>query len=389
MSEFSVTKPLKFHERALSLTERFLRINWIYLLIISLIAGVGFVGLYSVAGGNFEPWAIKQMLRFVVGVAILVMVAMTNLKFWMKYAYIIYAAVLVLLMVVDLFGFVGMGAQRWINLGFIQIQPSELMKIAVVLALARYFHGKTLKDVEEIKTLFAPLLIVGLPVLLVIKQPDLGTAVMLTISAGVIFFVVGVQRWKFFTVIGIGLAALPILWNFFLHDYQKQRVLTFLNPEKDPLGAGYHILQSYITLGSGSLTGKGFLQGTQSQLNFLPEKHTDFIFTVLAEEFGLMGELILLLLYIALIFIGFLIALRCTSYFGKLIAIGLTSNLFFYIFINIAMVTGLVPVVGIPLPLVSYGGTALMTHMLAFGLIECTWVNKDVAIGRTGLLDED
>lgn len=389
MSMFSITNPLRFREEELSLSERFKNISWLYIFIVILIASIGFLNLYSVAGGNFEPWASKQMMRFSVGIGIIIAIAMTDLRLWIRYAYWIYAVSLFLLILVELFGQIGMGAQRWIDIGFIQIQPSELMKIALVLALARYFHGTSLQENEQNVPLIFPLCLTFLPILLVVKQPDLGTAVMLFISASVIFFLIGVQIWKFIAVGLVGLASLPIAWNFFLHDYQKMRVLTFLDPQKDPLGSGYHILQSYITLGSGGITGKGFLQGTQSSLNFLPEKHTDFIFTVFAEEFGMMGELFLLGLYLALIAFGFYIALRCSSFFGKVIALGLTANLFFYVFINVSMVMGLVPVVGVPLPLMSYGGTAMMTHMISFGLIQCAYVNRDIQIGKRGAFDAD
>ncbi|MBR7158299.1 MAG: rod shape-determining protein RodA [Alphaproteobacteria bacterium] len=389
MSVFSVTNPLRFRKSELSLKDRFKNISWFYILIVALIAGIGFVTLYSVANGSMEPWAKRQLVRFAFGVGVIVFIAMTDLRVWIRYAYVLYTLVLLLLIYVELFGHDAMGAQRWINLGFIQLQPSELMKIALVLALARFFHGTSLHENENLKTLIVPLILVAMPVILVMKQPDLGTAVMLSISAGVVFFLVGVQIWKFGVVGLLGLLSLPIAWNFFLHDYQKQRVLTFLDPEKDPLGAGYHIIQSHITLGSGSLFGKGFLQGTQSRLNFLPEKHTDFIFTVFAEEFGMMGAFFLLALYVLLIIFGFYIALRCTSFFGKLLALGLTANLFFYVFINVAMVMGLVPVVGVPLPLISYGGTAMLTHMISFGLIQCVYVNKDIPMGRSGAAPEN
>lgn len=384
MSVFSVTNPLRLRKSELSFKDRFKNISWLYIFIVTLIASIGIITLYSVANGSMDPWASKQLIRFAFGLALIVFIAMTDLRIWIRYSYIFYFFTLLLLIYVELFGHDAMGAQRWINLGFIQIQPSELMKIALVLALARFFHGTSLQENETFKTLLIPIILVALPVLLVLKQPDLGTAVMLTISASVVFFLVGVQIWKFGIVALLALISMPIAWNFFLHDYQKQRVLTFLDPQKDPLGAGYHIIQSHITLGSGSIFGKGFLQGTQSSLNFLPEKHTDFIFTVFAEEFGMIGGLFLLALYIALIIFGFYIALRCTSFFGKLLALGLTANLFFYVFINVAMVMGIVPVVGVPLPLISYGGTAMMTHMISFGLIQCVFVNKDIQIGRSG-----
>ena len=366
----------------MSLTARLKSISIIYLLIIALIAGVGCLVLYSAGKGSFSPWAGAHLTRFLISFLIIIIIAVTDLKFWLKHAYSIYAVCLFLLLAVEITGDIGKGAQRWINLGFIQLQPSELMKIAAVLALARYFHTSFQEEVLQNKSLIIPVILIALPVLLVLKQPDLGTAIMLCISAAVIFFLSGVQIWKFVTAALLTAGSIPLIWNFWLHGYQKQRVLTFLNPEKDPLGAGYHILQSYISLGSGGATGKGFLQGTQSYLNFMPEKHTDFVFTVLAEEFGFFGGLILISLYIALIVMGFYIAFRCTSYFGKLVALGLTVNLFSYMAINLSMIMGLVPVVGIPLSLVSYGGTSMLTQMISFGLIQCVYVNKNTFIGR-------
>jgi rod shape determining protein RodA len=274
-----------------------------------------------------------------------------------------------------------MGAQRWINLGLFQLQPSEVMKIGLVLALARYFHSSWLEDVGRPAFLVVPALMILLPAALVLEQPDLGTAVMLMAGGATLLFIAGVRWWKFALVLGGCLAALPLIWQQ-LHDYQKQRVMTFLDPERDPLGAGYHIIQSKIALGSGGVWGKGFLEGTQSQLSFLPEKQTDFIFTMLAEEIGLIGALGLLGLFMALIGYGFVFALRSRSHFGRLLAIGASATLFLYVVINVAMVTGLIPVVGVPLPLISYGGTAMITVLTGFGLMLCVDVHRDVAIPR-------
>ena len=276
-----------------------------------------------------------------------------------------------------------MGAQRWINLGFFQLQPSELMKISLVLALARYFHGLTVEETGRIPLLVPPLLMVLAPAALVLRQPDLGTALLLIAGGGVIFWLAGVRVWKFALILGAALAIIPIGWQF-LRDYQKNRVLTFLNPENDPLGAGYHITQSKIALGSGGLFGKGYMLGSQSHLNFLPEKQTDFIFTMLGEEFGLVGGLALLLLYTMVIMYGYVIALRCRNQFGRLVAIGITSTFFLYVFINIAMVMGLIPVVGVPLPLVSYGGTVMMTILVSFGLLMSVSIHRDIRISRQG-----
>ena len=367
--------------------QKLAQVNWAMVLLICLVASVGFVMLYSAAGGNFDPWADRQMVRFAVGVMMMLSVAVVDLRTWLRYAYLIYAGALALLLAVEVAGEIGMGAQRWIDLGFFQLQPSELMKVALVMALARYFHGLEADQVGRILPLVPPLLLVGMPALLVLKQPDLGTAGMLIMGGGALFFAAGVRLWKFGVLLAAGLAAIPVAWNL-LHDYQKNRVLTFLDPERDPLGSGYHILQSKIAFGSGGEFGKGYLLGTQSHLNFLPEKQTDFIFTMLAEEFGLVGAVTLLLIYAVLIGYGYAIALRSRSHFGRLLALGLTFNLFLFVFINTAMVMGIIPVVGVPLPLISYGGTAMLTVLIGFGLIMSVYVHRDGRIGRYGLSDD-
>jgi rod shape determining protein RodA len=356
-------------------------ISWPMVLLVGLVAGIGFVMLYSAAGGSFDPWADRQMIRFVFGVLLMLGVAIVDIRVWLRNAYFIYLGALVLLIGVEIAGDIGMGAQRWIDLGVFQLQPSELMKVALVLALARYFHGLEAESVRRILPLVPPLLLIALPALLVLKQPDLGTAGMLIMGGGALFFAAGVRLWKFGVLIAGGLAAVPVAWNL-LHDYQKNRVLTFIDPERDPLGAGYHILQSKIAFGSGGVFGKGFLLGTQSHLNFLPEKQTDFIFTMLAEDFGLLGALTLLLIYTVLIAYGFAIAMRSRSHFGRLLALGLSFNLFLFVFINMAMVMGIIPVVGVPLPLISYGGTAMLTVLIGFGLVMSVYVHRDSRIGR-------
>ena len=371
----------------MTLKERLMHLSWCYIFLIFLLASAGFVVLYAAANGNWSQWAGKQFSRFWLGCAVALVVSMIDLRFWLKYAYFFYAVSVVMLFVVAFFGHDAMGAQRWLNLGVIRVQPSEVMKITLILALARYFHGSSQQEIGSISYMILPSFMVLLPVVLVLKQPDLGTAILMAAVSGALFFLVGVQMWKFAVLGGIGLISIPIGWRF-LHDYQKERVFTFLDPERDPLGKGYHILQSKITLGSGGIFGKGFLQGTQSRLNFLPEKHTDFIFTVLAEEFGLIGSISLLLLYLALIFYGYVIAFRSSSFFGRLLALGLTTNLFLYVFINIAMVMGLLPVVGVPLPMISYGGTVMLTLMFSFGLVECVNVNRNAQIGRRGAYDD-
>ncbi|MBT5049511.1 MAG: rod shape-determining protein RodA [Rhodospirillaceae bacterium] len=365
----------------LTIGQKLWQISWSLVFLLILLAAIGFAMLYSAASGEWDPWASRQAIRFGIGLVLMIAVAVTDIQVWMRYAYTLYFIVLALLISVEVMGVIGMGAQRWISLGFIQLQPSEIMKITLVLALARYFHGATLEEIARPTRLVVPLLLLAAPVILVLRQPDLGTAIMLSMSAGVIFFLAGVRAWKFAVVIGAALAALPVAWTF-LHSYQKKRILTFLDPESDPLGAGYHILQSKIALGSGGMFGKGFLNGTQSHLNFLPEKQTDFIFTMLAEEFGMAGGLILIGIYILVIIYGFAVSLRVRNQFGRLISLGIIGTFFFYVFINIAMVMGLVPVVGIPLPLVSYGGTAMLSLMIGFGFIMCAYVHRDVRIGR-------
>ena len=374
---------LSTRDPEMSLGEKLWQINWSLVVLTVLIALVGFAMLYSAANGNADPWASRQILRFSVGLAIMLAIALIDVRVLFRYAYLIYFGTLGLLVAVELIGSSGMGAQRWIDLKFMQLQPSELMKVAIVLALARYFHGLSAEEIGRPFYLVVPIVLTLAPAVLVLKQPDLGTAAMLLMVGTAVFFCAGVRLWKFAVVGFLGLSAIPIAWQF-LHAYQRQRVLTFLNPESDPLGAGYHVLQSKIALGSGGLFGRGFLQGSQSHLNFLPEKQTDFIFTMLAEEFGMIGGLSLLGLYAILLIYGLAIALRSRNQFGRLLAVGVTCNLFLYVFINIAMVMGLLPVVGVPLPLISYGGTAMLTVMGALGILMSVYIHRDLRIPRRG-----
>jgi rod shape determining protein RodA len=367
----------------LTLGQKVWHLNWGLVLLICLLAAIGLAMLYSAASGAWEPWALRQAVRFAGGAVLMFAAALIDIRFWFRMSYPLYFAALALLVLVEVMGTIGMGAQRWINLGVIQLQPSEVMKIALVMALARYFHGVSFADIGRPTYLLVPLMLVAAPALLVLKQPDLGTAGMLLMVGGALFLVAGVRWWKFLLLGIAGGGAVPVAWNF-LHDYQKKRVLTFLDPESDPLGSGYHILQSKIALGSGGIFGKGYLQGTQSHLNFLPEKQTDFIFTMLAEEWGMAGGLALLTLFLLVFVYGFAIAIRSRSQFGRLLAMGLTVNLFLYVFINIAMVMGLLPVVGVPLPLISYGGTVMLSTMIGFGLVLSVSVHRDVRIPRRG-----
>ncbi len=359
-----------------NLFQKFFSMSWGLLFLITLMACIGFVALYSAADGNLDPWASRQMSRFAVGIIALLIVAAINIKWWFRLSYPIYILGFILLIIVEIMGFTGMGAQRWINLGFIQLQPSEFMKIAVVMALARYFHAASEQDLCALKFLIPPFLLIALPVGLVLLQPDLGTSLMIVMAGITVIFLAGAPLWLFFLGGGTALASLPVAW-YFMHDYQKKRVMTFLNPESDPLGSGYHITQSKIALGSGGIEGKGFLEGTQSRLNFLPEKQTDFIFTLWAEEWGLFGGLFLLGVATLILAYGFWIAAKCRHNFGRLLVMGLTTNFFLYVFINIAMVMGLIPVVGAPLPLVSYGGTSMLAVLIAFGLILSSQIHRD------------
>ncbi|HIB18683.1 MAG TPA: rod shape-determining protein RodA [Alphaproteobacteria bacterium] len=365
----------------MSLVDKLGRISWGLIFLTSVIACIGFGMLYSAADGNMNPWASRQILRFAAGLIVVLVIAVIDIRIWMRWAYVIYVATLATLFAVEFFGLIGMGAQRWLYFGWFQLQPSELMKIALVLALARYFHRMTLDDARRPALLVTPILMLLAPMVLVLRQPDLGTAAMLVVGAGAIFFVSGVAL-RYFAIGGaIAAAGVPIAWQF-LREYQRERILTFLNPEADPLGAGYHILQSKIALGSGGLFGRGFMHGTQSHLSFLPEHQTDFIFTMLAEELGLVGAATLIGLYVLLFAYGFAIALRARNHFGRLLGIGLTTTLFLYVFINIAMVVGLIPVVGVPLPLISYGGTAMITVLFSLGLLMCVFVHRDEQINR-------
>lgn len=351
-------------------------INWFIVGIMCAIAGIGFVMMVSAGNGDFSPWASSQVARFVFAFVLMLAIAVLPMHLLMDYAYIIYFILVMILIAVDVAGHIGMGAQRWLKLGGMNIQPSEFMKLATILALARYFHQMHPEDVKRFTFLLPPLVMMLVPALFILRQPNLGTATILMFVGVLMCFLAGVQ-WRYFIGVAVaGVSAAPIAWHF-LHDYQKRRVLTFLDPEKDPLGAGYNILQSMIAIGSGGFFGKGFLHGSQNQLNFLPEKQTDFIFTMLAEEFGFFGSFILLALYLVLLASGMTIASRSRSTFGAMVAAGVVAMLFAHIFINCAMVMGLIPVVGVPLPLMSYGGSNMVSAVLAIGLLLNAYTHRD------------
>ncbi|MEX0969765.1 MAG: rod shape-determining protein RodA [Paracoccaceae bacterium] len=361
---------------------KILFVNWPLVLLLIAVSCIGFLMLYSVAGGAFEPWAQDQMVRFAAGLVAMFIVAFIHIRFWRSITPFIYIGALVLLVAVELMGSVGMGAQRWINLGFIRLQPSEVAKIAVVMVLAMYYDWLDPEKVSRPFWVVLPLLLTFAPAALTLLQPDLGTALLIVASGAVIMFLAGVSIWYFLAAIaavGGAITAVFLSWGTswqLLKDYQYRRIETFLDPELDPLGAGYHISQSKIALGSGGFEGRGFMQGTQSRLNFLPEKHTDFIFTTLAEEFGYVGTTFLLVLYTLII--GFCIhaMLINRDRFGALLIGGVAATFFLYFAINMGMVMGLLPVVGVPLPLVSYGGSAMLVLLGAFGLVQSAHIHR-------------
>jgi rod shape determining protein RodA len=359
-----------------------LALNWPLILLITAVAGSGFLMLYSVAGGSSEPWARAQAIRFGIGMVGMLVIAMINIRFWKLVSPLAYLAALGLLVLVEVMGTVGMGAQRWIDLGFVLLQPSEVMKVALVMMLAAYYAWLDPARVSRPLWVIAPLILILLPVALVLKQPDLGTALLLLMGGGAMMFLAGVSLWYFAVALASGAALVYTVlksqgtsWQL-LEDYQFRRIFTFLDPASDPLGAGYHITQAKIAMGSGGLSGRGFMQGTQSRLNFLPEKHTDFIFTTLAEEFGFVGSVSLLVLYALVVIFCIFSAISNRNRFGALLTAGIGVTFFLFFAVNMGMVMGLMPVVGVPLPLVSYGGSAMLVLLAAFGLVQSAHVHR-------------
>lgn len=360
------------------------QMHWLLIAYVLAIACIGFAMMYSAAGGSINPWAIRQLYYFSFASLLLLVLAVVPSSVLMRYAYLLFVMGIVVLLVVKTSGVVGKGAKRWVDVGGNRLQPSELMKIAVILALARYYHSINPNDVNKLLFLIPPLLIVGVPAYLIYKQPNLGTASILVGIGVLMCYMAGVRVRLRYLLLAAALAAaaVPVAWKYVLHDYQKQRVMTFLHPEDDPQGAGYNIMQSVIAIGSGGVFGKGYMQGSQGQLDFLPEKHTDFIFTMLAEEFGFFGCMVVLALYMVIIGYGVMIYLRCRHRFGSLLAIGVSSMLFVHIVINTAMVMGLIPVVGVPLPMLSYGGSIMISMMMGFGLMQNAYVHRDANLIR-------
>ncbi|AXI50025.1 MULTISPECIES: rod shape-determining protein RodA [Sulfitobacter] len=361
---------------------KILHLNWPLTILLAAVSGVGFLMLYSVAGGSFTPWAEPQMKRFALGIALMIAAGMVPIWLWRNLAGVAYFGTVILLIGVELFGAVGMGAQRWIEIGSFRLQPSELMKITLVMMLAAYYDWLPPKKTSRPLWVLLPVLLILIPTALVLKQPDLGTAILLMAAGGGLMFLAGVH-WGYFAVVITGAVGLVTAvfqsrgtpWQL-IKDYQFRRIDTFIDPSTDPLGAGYHITQSKIALGSGGWTGRGFMQGTQSRLNFLPEKHTDFIFTTLAEEFGFVGGFSLLGLYALIIVFCVAAALINKDRFSSLLTLGIALNFFLFFAVNMSMVMGLAPVVGVPLPLVSYGGSAMLVLLLAFGLVQSAHVHR-------------
>ena len=365
----------------LSYSSRLHEIHWPVFFLVCILCTIGVAVLYSAARGEMDPWASRHLTRFLFMIPVMILIAMVDIQFWVRTAYWIYASGIFLLIIVEVLGHLGKGAQRWVSVGGTSFQPSEFMKVALVLAMARYYHFVHISEVNRPIVLGVPILMMAIPAVLILHQPNLGTATIVCLSGVSVMFLAGLS-WRYIIAAGAAvLSAIPVIWHL-MHDYQKQRVFTFLSPESDPLGAGYNIMQSKIAIGSGGLFGKGFLEGSQGQLSFLPEKQTDFIFTMLTEEFGMMGGLGILFLYGLLIFMGFRIAASSHNQFGRLVSGGISTVLFIHLFINCAMVMGLSPVVGVPLPFLSYGGSVLMAMMVGYGFVLNAYVYRNIAAFR-------
>jgi len=358
------------------------KINWLFIFILILITSIGVALLYSIAGGEWQPWALKQIIRIIIGLILLYITASINIKLWYKHSYHIYFCCIFLVLITLIFSREISGARRWLDLYFFSMQPAEILKIFVILSLAKYFHSIKLQTFDIKHRVLFPLIILLFPVLLIFKQPDLGTALIIFFSGIIVFFLSGIKIKTFIVSGFLGVLSFPILWSY-LKDYQKSRIINFLDQQSDILGANYHITQSKIALGSGGLFGKGFLQGTQSHLHFIPEMQTDFIFSVLGEEFGFVGIFILFIIYAILILWAIKISLQSRNYFSKLFGISFISSFFLSIFINVAMVTGILPVVGVPLPLCSFGGSAMTSYFVGFGILLSGYNFRDYKLEST------
>ena len=368
----------------MTLPEKLNRLSWGLFVPMCMVLAISIVVLFSAGGGNWKPFALSQLMKILLGFGVFFFAAFTNIKTWVKSAYLIYAIALIMIVLVTFVGHTGMGAQRWLNLGIIHIQPSELIKIALVLALARYFAWFNSVELGQFKNYIAPMLMLLVPFGLIVAQPDLGTALSLGMITVGVFYIVGANKKWFIIAAILGLMAAPAIWYGGLHDYQRGRIITLFNPDSDLQGAGYQINQAKIAFGSGGMTGKGYMAGTQSQQSFLPEKQTDFIFTMLGEEFGFIGAFSLLMIYTWIVVALFWMAKTCRNRFGQLVCFGFMLNFFVYYFINISMVLGLLPTVGVPLPLMSFGGSSLLSLMFGFGLCQNAHIHKDQQLSAKG-----
>ncbi|MBF0665440.1 MAG: rod shape-determining protein RodA [Brevundimonas sp.] len=380
MTASALTRPGERDRISSKITE----LDWRIVGLLCVIAGIGGAMQYSIAGGHWQPWAADHLVRFGVLVVIMLGLAMVHPKWWFRGAYPLYGLLLVLVLMIEFtpLGYTAGGARNWLNLGVIRIQPAEFMKLGLVLALARWYHNHSAEDARWSWKLLIPAGMIGVPFLLVAKQPDLGSAMIIGLTGAAVMFVAGLS-WRVIAVGGaLAAAIVPLFVMFGMHDYQRNRVLTFLNPGADPSGTGYNIIQSKIALGSGGFLGKGYGLGSQSQLEFLPERHTDFIFSTVAEEFGFIGSFTVLACYVAVILIALRIASLAHSHFGRIAAAGMTGFFALFVLINGAMVMGLAPVVGVPMPLLSYGGSSMMTVMIGFGLILSTRVHRYVELPK-------
>ena len=375
----SVLERRLIREPSFGLTAKVWQINWVFVLLLCALAAVGYAALYS-AGGGAEPYAARHALRFAFGLTLMLSLSLVDIRFIARLSWPAYALGLALLLLVAGMGHVGKGAQRWIEIGGMQWQPSEFMKLALVLALAAWFHRASWERMGNVLFLLPPAVAVLAPVALILKDPNLGTAVITAVVGLSVFLGAGLRWWMIGLALAAAGAAMPVAYAH-LHDYQRARITTFLDPASDPLGAGYNIIQSKIALGAGGMWGKGFMQGTQNHLNFLPEKQTDFVFTIIAEEFGLVGSLAVLALLALIVLAGMAMALRCRHQYGRLVALGISVNFFMYVFVNVAMVMGTIPVGGVPLPLISHGGSAMIMAMLGFGVLMSAHVHRDVEFG--------
>lgn len=342
---------------------------FVIILITFILVAIGCFALYSAFNANIHPWAYKQMITWITLFLILFFIYIVSNNFLYSSTYYVYFFCLVLIILAEVIGHTAMGAHRWLHIGPINIQPSEWMKVAIIMVLARYFDKITCEEIKKIKFMLYPLILISIPVIFILKQPNLGTATIIILISGLMFFITGVSKYKFIFVLIVTLLVTPVIWKYGLHDYQKQRIMTFINSKPDALSSGYNISQSKIAIGSGLLFGKGALKNTQSKLNFLPEKHTDFIFSILAEEFGFLGVLFILMLYFILITSCYLVAIGAKNHYNRLLAFGAASLLFIHIAINISMISGIIPVVGTPLPFLSYGGSNLSTSFICIGLV--------------------